>query len=90
MSAPIKTGHLETIQSTLHIHFTGVRYGEFVKRQHDLSIALPTVMFDAPDTSLAQYVLLVLSGGKMYQEVDNLRIDEDAIASETSIRVDPN
>ena len=47
-------------------------------------------MFDAPDTSLAQYVLLVLSGGKMYQEVDNLRIDEDAIASETSIRVDPN
>ena len=67
---------------TLHIHFTGIRCGEFVKRQHDFSIALPAVMFDASDTSLAQYVLLVLSGGKMYREVDELRIDEDAIGLE--------
>ena len=78
MSAPIKKEHLKTIQSTVHVHFMGIRCGELMKRSHTVVITLPVVMFDASDISLIQFTLLVLTGGKMYRAVDHVRIDESA------------
>lgn len=83
MSAPIKKECLTTIQSTLDIHFTGTLCGESVSRSHHVLIELPTAMFDVQDSLLVLYTLLVLSGEKMYREVDNLRIEENAIESES-------
>ena len=79
MSAPLEKEHLKTIQSTLLIYFTGVRRGELVSRQHIVSATLPTALFDATDIALAQYALLILSNGKMYTEIANLRVDENTI-----------
>ena len=78
MSAPIKKEHLETIRSTVHVHFMGIRCGELMKRSHTVVITLPVVMFDASDISLIQFTLLVLTGGKMYRAVDNVHINENA------------
>ena len=82
MSAPIKKEHLKTIKSTLNVHFMGIRCGELTKRSHTVNIALPTVMFEASDISLVQFTLLILTGGKMYSEVDHLRINENTFALE--------
>ena len=82
MSAPIKKERLKTIQSTLNIHFMGIRGDELVSRPHTVSTTLPPAMFNASDISLAQYALLVLSGGKRYTAVDNLQIDEEAVELE--------
>ena len=84
MSAPIRIELLKTIKSTLDVHFTGILCGESENRPHNVSIELPTTMFDAKDAMLVQYTLLVLSGGKMYREVNNLYIEENAIESEVS------
>ncbi|WP_299076234.1 hypothetical protein [uncultured Paraglaciecola sp.] len=78
MSAPIKKENLKTIRSTVHVHFMGIKCGEFMKRPHNVTITLPVVMFDASDVSLIQFTLLVLTGGKMYRSVDHLCIDENA------------
>lgn len=78
MSAPIKKEHLKTVQSTVHVHFMGIRCGELKKRSHTVIITLPAVMFDATDISLIQFTLLVLTSGKMYRAVDHISIDENA------------
>lgn len=68
----------------MRISFTGIRCREFVKRQHSVSLTLPPALFDAPNEALVQYTLLALTSGKMYSEVDNVRIDEDSIELETN------
>lgn len=84
MTAPLKEKTLKTIQSTLHIHFTGVRCGELISREHELSIVLPALMYDVSDQALAQYTLLVLQGGKMYSDVDKVSICEQVISIDMS------
>lgn len=82
MTAPVKEPLLKTIKSTLRIHFTGIRCKEVAVKDHRVFITLPKIMFDTPDESIAQYVLLVLQGGKMYSNVNNITIDEESIAIE--------
>ena len=67
MSAPIKRAP-KTIQSTLNIHFTGIRCGELVNRPHTVSTTLPLAMFNASDISL---VIVKMANGKWTAIVAN-------------------
>lgn len=48
-----------------------------------MSLTLPPVLHGATDAALVQYALFALTGSKMYSMINDLSIDEEAIALET-------